>query len=567
MAYAVDFTINGVENDKLKSNIRLHLSNMEVEPGLLKDVYWQEELQSTVATAVEPYGYYNSVTDVDVAGEKSVIVNVTLGSPLQVANVTREIIGPGRSDPVFRKKFDSFPLEKGAVMLQPAYESFKSSMFNHALSHGYFDYTWQVSRLDLVREAREANILLIAQSGPRYRFGEIRIIGEDKAETIIKRLKPFDTGEAYSASKLTAFNRALNQSGYFTRVIARPVVSEAQELNVPIEVSVKHRPRDTFDVGIGAATDTGPRLKLGWERPWVNSRGHSLNADMFLSAPEQSLTADYRIPMDNISTDYLSIQSGYQFVEYENSQTESDTLSIAAHRYWQTEDSNWQQDVSLTFLRETYLQGIDPELTTSLLLPGYGVRYSEKDADLNIQNGTFVSVLAQVGRSNAGSDIDIAKGVAEAIMIRTFANKHRLMIRGEVGVIDTNEFDRVPASLRFFAGGDRSVRGFAYRDIAPKVELNNPITGERERYPIGGKYLATASVEYAYHVAPNWRVAVFTDAGTATNDIDTDLTHGVGAGFHWISPIGPVRVYIARGYPAEGGSTWRLHLMLGPEIL
>lgn len=567
VAYAVDFTINGVDNDKLKSNIRVHLNNMEVEPGLLEDVYWQDELKSTVATAVEPYGYYNSLTDVEVNGDKSVVLTVTLGSPLQVANVTREIIGPGRSDPVFSKKFNSFPLRKGDVMLQPAYESFKSSMFNHALSHGYFDYTWQATRLDLVRDERQANILLIAQSGPRYRFGEIRIIGEDKAEAIIKRLKPFDTGEVYSASKLTEFNRALNQSGYFTRVIARPVVSEAQELNVPIEVSVKHRPRDTFDVGVGAATDTGPRLKLGWERPWVNSRGHSLRADLFVSSPEQSLTADYRIPMDNISTDYLSFQAGYQFVEYENSETESDTLSLSGHRYWQAEDSNWQQDVSLTYLRETYLQGIAPEETTSLIMPGYGIRYRDKDDDLNIKNGTFVSMLAQVGRDNLGSDINIAKGVAEAIVIRTFADKHRVMVRGEIGAIETSDFNQVPASLRFFAGGDRSIRGFAYRDVSPQATVINPITGEESLDPIGGKYLTTASVEYAYHVAPKWRVAVFTDAGTATNDLDTELTYSVGSGFHWISPIGPVRVYIARGFAAEGDKTWRLHLMLGPEIL
>ena len=567
MAHAVDFTINGVENDKVRSNIRLHLNNMEVDLGLLEEVYWQDELETTVATAVEPYGYYNSATDVEVDGDNSVIVNVTLGSPLKVANVTREIIGAGRNDPVFREKFNSFPLKKGDVLLQPAYESFKSSMFNYALSHGYFDYAWQATRLDLVREEREANILLIAQSGPRYRFGDIKIIGEDKAEAIINRLKPFDTGEVYSASKLTEFNRALNQSGYFTRVIARPVVSEAQDLNVPIEVSVKHRPRDTFDVGVGAATDTGPRLKLGWERPWVNSRGHSLRTNLFVSSPEQSLTADYRIPMDNISTDYLSFQAGYQFVEYENSATESETLSLSGHRYWQAEGSNWQQDVSLTYLREKYLKGIAPEETTSLIMPGYGIRFRDKDDDLNINNGTFVSVLAQVGRDNLGSDINIAKGVAEAIVIRTFANKHRFMVRGEIGAIETNDFTQVPASLRFFAGGDRSIRGFAYRDVSPQATVINPVTGEESLDPIGGKYLATASIEYAYQVAQNWRVAVFTDAGTATNDINTELTHSVGSGFHWISPIGPVRVYIARGFPAEGGSTWRLHLMLGPEIL
>ena len=98
-------------------------------------------------------------------------------------------------------------------------------MFNYALSHGYFDFFWQATRLDLVREEKQANILLIAQSGPQYHFGDVKIVGDDKAKAIIKRLMPFKPGEPYSSSTLSDFNRSLNQSGYFSRVIARPVVS------------------------------------------------------------------------------------------------------------------------------------------------------------------------------------------------------------------------------------------------------------------------------------------------------------------------------------------------------
>ena len=82
---------------------------------------------------------------------------------------------------------------------------------------------------------------------------------------------------------------------------------------------------------------------------------------------------------------------------------------------------------------------------------------------------------------------------------------------------------------------------------------------------VGGRYLVTASVEYAYRVAENWRAAVFTDAGTATNDFDEGLAYGFGVGFHWLSPIGPVRVYGARGL-SEYENSWRLHFILGPEL-
>ncbi|APE03650.1 outer membrane protein assembly factor [Alteromonas mediterranea] len=561
----ISYNIQGVKDDKLRNNIRLHLNSLDVEKALLTDPYWQGEVSDTVATALQPYGYYNSETNVVIDDGDKVTVNVSLNAPLTINKVTREIIGAGREDKAFRERFNALKLKEGDVLNQTIYESFKSSMFNYALSNGYFDFHWQATRLDLVRGAKQANVLLIAQSGPQYQFGELKIVGEDKAKAIISRLKPFETGDAYSSAVLSDFNRRLNQSGYFNRVIARPVVSDAEGLRVPVEVSLQHRPTDAFNVSLGAATDTGPRVRLGWERPWVNDKGHSVSSDIFISEPEQSVTADYRIPMKNITRDYASIEAGYQFIEYANTSFESETLSLSAHRYWQKNDSPWQHDGSITYLRETYDQGELSTNTTSLVLPGYSLTYRNKDSELNISNGSYIQMLAQYGKEGFGSDIDFAKAVVEATLIRTFNDVHRISLRGEAGAIKTNSFDEVPTSLRFYAGGDQSVRGFDYREISPTADVIAPETGELVTDSIGGKYLLTTSVEYAYRVADNWRVAAFVDAGTATNDTSTTLTYSVGPGVHWLSPIGPVRLYVARGF-APDENTWQLHIMLGPEL-
>ncbi|CAB9495960.1 autotransporter assembly complex protein TamA [Alteromonas macleodii] len=562
---SITYDVQGVEDAKLRNNIRLHLSGLDVEKALLTDPYWQDEVAEAVATAVQPYGFYNSETKVRIQEGDKVTVTVSLNTPLTINKVTREIIGAGREDKAFRERFNSLKLKEGDVLNQTIYESFKSSMFNYALSNGYFDYFWQATRLDLVRDEKQANVLLIAQSGPQYKFGELKFVGDDKAKAIIKRLKPFKTGDAYSSSVLGDFNRRLNQSGYFNRVIARPVVSDAEGLLVPIEVSLQHRPTDAFNVSVGAATDTGPRVRLGWERPWVNDKGHSVSSDIFISEPEQSVTADYRIPMKNITRDYASIEAGYQFIEYANTSFESETLSLSAHRYTQQDGSPWQHDYSVTYLRETYDQGDLDTNTTSLVLPGYSLTYRDKDDELNIGNGTYVQVLAQYGKEGFGSDIDYAKTAVEGMLIRTFANKHRITLRGEIGAIKTNSFDDVPASLRFYAGGDQSVRGFSYRDLSPKADVINPETGELDLESIGGKYLVTSSIEYAYSIADNWRIAAFVDAGKAANDISDSLAYGIGPGVHWLSPIGAVRVYLARGLSKQEND-WRIHIILGPEL-
>lgn len=557
------FSIDGIDDDEIEDNIRLHLKSINISQDALSDPFWQEEISKTVATAVEPFGYYNSTTLIETAEDGDVELTVSLDTPLKVTNITREIIGAGRADKTFRKTFNSFPLQKGDVLLQPEYEQFKSRMFNYALNHGYFDFHWQATRLDLVREERAANILLIAQSGPRYEFGEIAINGQDKAASIVEQLKPFDVGEPYTADQLTEFNRRLNATGYFSRVIARPVVSKAQGTRVPIEVTLDHKPRDNFNVGIGAATDTGPRLRLKWERPWVNDEGHSANAELFISAPEQSITADYLVPMGDLKNDYLKYEAGYQFLDYSNTNTESETLSLSVHRLIQQADSPWQSDYSTTLLREKYEVNDDPSQTTQLLLPGYALQYLTKDDPLNISRGTYFRAGVQVGREDIGSDIDIIKASVEAKFIRTLG-KHRFMVRSEIGAIKTDSFTEVPASVRFYAGGDQSVRGFGFRDISPAGEIFNPVLGAIQE-SAGARYLATMGNEYAYQVAPNWRIAAFVDVGVATNEFEEDPSYGVGPGVHWLSPIGPVRLYIARSFSPDE-KNWRIHFMLGPEL-
>ena len=151
------------------------------------------------------------------------------------------------------------------------------------------------------------------------------------------------------------------------------------------------------------------------------------------------------------------------------------------------------------------------------------------------------------------------------MLIRTYANKHRITLRGEIGAIKTNSFDDVPASLRFYAGGDQSVRGFKFRDLSPKADVINPETGKLDVESIGGKYLVTSSIEYAYSIADNWRIAAFVDAGKAANDISDSLAYGIGPGVHWLSPIGAVRVYLARGLSKQEND-WRIHFILGPEL-
>ena len=127
-----------------------------------------------------------------------------------------------------------------------------------------------------------------------------------------------------------------------------------------------------------------------------------------------------------------------------------------------------------------------------------------------------------------------------------------------MGWIETNDFDRVPPDLRFFAGGDRSIRGYKYKNVSPR-DSDGKLTGASK--------MATGSLEYQYNVSGKWWGAVFIDSGEAVNDISqSNIKTGAGIGVRWASPVGPIKFDIARPIGDSEEHGVQFYVGLGPEL-
>jgi translocation and assembly module TamA len=134
----------------------------------------------------------------------------------------------------------------------------------------------------------------------------------------------------------------------------------------------------------------------------------------------------------------------------------------------------------------------------------------------------------------------------------------RLILRGEAGSTWTNALVAMPPSLRFFAGGDNSIRGYAFREVGPR-------TAKPDRFALGAKHVLTGSAEYEHYFKGGpWGGAVFVDSGSAFDDTP-DWHTGVGFGVRWRSPVGPVRVDIAHGLN-DPDSQFQLYLNIGANL-
>ena len=320
---------------------------------------------------------------------------------------------------------------------------------------------------------------------------------------------------------------------------------------IPIEVRLTPRKRHRYTAGIGYGTDTGVRGRLGWEVRRLNRRGHTLSSELRASEIRQGAHVEYGIPVRNPRTDRLRFTGA---VEQEDSATvESDSRSLATHLT--RARGRLREDLSLTFLDEDFRLG-EQKGSTRLLMPGVAWSYIQADDPLVTRHGWRAQLELRGATRELISETRFLQLIAGAKYIFPLGSRGRVLTRGRLGTTWMSEFDELPASVRFFAGGDRSVRGFDYQKLGP-----SDASGE----VIGGKHLLTGSLEYEHRIRGKWRAAVFVDTGNAFDDFGDELETGAGIGVRWESPVGLLRVDIASAVSREDNPL-RLHITLGPDL-
>lgn len=259
---------------------------------------------------------------------------------------------------------------------------------------------------------------------------------------------------------------------------------------------------------------------MQWDKPWINSRGHSLTSNMSISKPEQSIGANYKIPLKvNPLEQYYSIQGGYKRTDLND--TRSDTTTLNVSRNWDM-STGWQYSINTRWSLSHFTQG-DVTNTTMLLYPGANASRVRQRGGMMPYWGDSQRYSVDYSNKIWGSDVEFLALQAQQVWIRTPWEGHRFVVRGTFGWIETNQFEKVPPELRFFAGGDRSIRGYKYQSISPE-DSKGKLTGASR--------MLTGSVEYQYNVTGNWWGAVFVDSGEAVNDFTkSDFKTGAGAGF------------------------------------
>ncbi len=550
-AQEVELTIEGLKSFR-KDNVDAYLSAIPKEE-YSTSIRFQARLQRTITEALNAVGYYQPTFEFEVSEDKTeLIVKVSQGSSVRYKEVEIVITGEAKDDPDFIAAIEASGLKKGERLNHGEYDSLKSKLRNLGLQKGYFDAKFTTSRLEIAPDLYQAFVRLHFDSGIRYHFGATEITGSQIKIERVRSLSPFQEGDPYLVSQVGEYNQNLSNTDWFSSVLVEPDLSLLEEgRELPMKVSLAPQARHQLETGLGYSTDVDVRASLKWKRPWVNSLGHSFDSSLSVSSPEQTLTASYRIPLEDVLNDYYRIHYGMKRVDSRD--TKSIESNLALERHWKL-DNDWNRTIFIRYLLENYEQGLQDD-NAQFLLPGITFSRIRARGGAMPTWGDSQYITLEYGSVNALSETDVIRVLGGMKWIRSAGENHRGLFRIDGGANFADDFDKLSPSLRFFAGGDNNLRGYGYESISPKDE-SGALTG--------AKYIATTSLEYQYRLYGNWWGALFYDYGDAFNDTP-EFKRGTGVGVRWASPVGPIRLDFAWGLDKDP-TDFKIHFSLGPEL-
>lgn len=548
----VSLKLQGIDG-ALEENVQAYLTSIP-EEDYSTSLRFQARLDESITEALNALGYYHADISYSVTeNNDELIINITKGLPVKIKVMDVVITGEAQEDEAFEALLAASPLKVGRVLNQSEYDSLKSGIRNLALQRGYFKGDYKLNRLEVVPAFNEANIRLHYDSGIRYHFGSINITGSQIWDERVASLSPFEEGEPYLVSSVGEYNQNLSNTDWFSSVFVEPDLAMLDEgRDLPVKVSLAPAAKNQIETGLGYSTDTGVRGTLKWKKPWISSRGHSLDTALSLSQPEQTITAGYKIPLDDVLHEYYQLQFGLKHVD--NRDTESLETNLAVERHWLV-DGGWNKTLYVRHLYENFSQGLQED-GVHFLLPGATFTRTRVRGGSMPMWGDKQTITFEYGDPAVLSATRVFRFLGRTSWIRGIGENHRGLFRLEGGANFMEEFDKLPPSLRFFAGGDNNIRGYGYESISP-VDESGALTG--------AKYILSSTLEYQYRLTGNWWGATFYDIGDAFNNTP-EWKAGAGVGIRWASPVGPVAFDFAWGLDDPQKNEFRIHFSLGPEL-
>ena len=550
--------------EQVATNVRAFLSltryadRDDITPETMSRLH--RRIVSETRAALEPLGYYEPEVTYETAQEGNdwrVTIHITPGRPVRLSDVSVNVTGPGAADRSIQEIVEAHELKPGLRLNHGTYERVKGTLLRAAKNEGYLDAHLTKNDLSIDRAERRATATIEMDTGKRYNFGEIKVVQDVIEDRAARRLLRMQPGDPYTLDSLLRTQYTLDDSQYFSSVNIETGTVDRAALTVPVTVTAQPNRRHRFSTSVGYGTDTEARGKFTWDNRRVNRDGHRFKLELLGSSVIKELTGRYVIPVMDVALEKLEFTGDLVDEEIGDTKSRRNEVGVGLTQV----QGRWQRVLFVRLSNETTTEVDGSRNTAFYVFPG--ISYSTLPSYIVGGKVRPYRLYFELRGSptTLGSDVSFLQFRFQGERLFDFARRWHLYLRGEVGTthIESNEANEVlelPASQRFFAGGDRSVRGFELNELSPQEDGKS----------VGGKNLLTGTIEVTRDLPRNFGIATFFDIGNAFDDFkEPGLEYSVGVGVRYNIAVASFGVDVAQPL-SEPGSGPRLHLYISTQF-
>jgi len=508
---------------------------------------WIRDVRKRVPEIAASEGYYSATFDIrfdDERREHATVV-VTPGPRTTVGKVdiefTGDLAGGGAEREARRRSLtQSWTLKEGRPFRSPDWEAAKTALLEALSDEDYAAATLARSEARVDAEAARASLTVVLESGPRFTLGDVRIEGLHRyPEAVVRRLVDLRHDERYSRERLAELQRLVQAGPWFSSVVVDVDRDPAHAVRAPIVMSVVERPRREVGLAVGYGTDDGARVETSFRDRDLFDRGLDLQSSIRAAQEDQFGYVDVYLPPGLFRrrsgatvpfTDSVGVLAEHSTVQ----KLAFSRFGAAGYRHFKLDQVETRVGLSYQIERD-YPQGSDPRVSRALA-PIVSITWRHVDNLFDPHRGGVLNTQFAVGSKRLASGEDFLKAYAQYQYWFPLGPNDQLLLRGELGRNFTASRADLPEDFLFRAGGARSNRGYAYQSLG--VRQGDAI--------VGGRYIATGTVEYVHWLNEKWGAAVFTDVGDAADtaaELNANPSYGVGARFK--TPAGPLALDLA----------------------
>lgn len=572
MAYAAELqvSITGT-NAELTNSIRhdLNLQQAIKEPKLTSTriKYLYNLAPEQIRNTLEAKGYYNSDITSDLILQPNTLPDqekwlasfvINPGKPTRINKVNVTILGLDANSKL-RSLLTTPKLIHGQIITHENYEDTKDELLADLNALGYLQASFIEHTLEIDREQNIANITFEINPGPQYVFGKVSFSKTTYSNEFLLKFAPFRKGDPYELSKLIEFQTNLESADLFSKIRFDPEnnLSDPNNTVVPIHVRLEQKLNNRYTGSIGYGTDTGFRGGVSWLHRLAHTDGHKVFANILASQVRSTALLNYIIPGSHPATDrYILGVLGQEekFEELYSRKAEVSGSKIIKR-------GNTESIYGIWYFTETFriVHG-DPTQNKKYLLPTAKWIWIHAQSNGEYEYGTRFDMRIRGGVKGVMSDNSVGEIEINAKKILPLTQQMRMLLRTNLGAVASKSFSLLPPSLRFFAGGDESVRGYAYNSLGPLADPSDKDS------TTGGRYLFVASGELEHKLYEKISGVIFFDAGNTALSLKIPLAFGAGAGIRYQTPVGKFRLDLAKPLNTLENKHWRVHVNFGTDF-